>query len=421
MSKTAVLVYKLNCIDKFCDLIDDYNPKITKKSNIKIFLLGFNDENEYNDLGDILNNLSRYDYKKNKNYFIQGSNYGYYSNLIDINNDPLDIFSEIIFMIIGYENYLKIIYTDENITDEEFIEKHLQNIIDFTNKIIVQICYAIMWNPEYRKLVLTNLGIYKQTFFSELLEIFQLLQINETTTQEELNYKIMNSINFANSDNDSEKKYNLIYEFIKDVLVEKFELDTTNEYLRGYIIKLLKTFNIFVSESLKSKILKINNLDAFNDTDLKELKFIEYKFHGIKFIFHDTKLLHEFTIKYCRELKKKKLLYQLLSTITNNNRDTIIIVNTQLLLTLREVLYVFYKNVGIIDYIVPEEIKELSTKKIIGLINYTDFLRYIKKEYCNVCYKPTGKCCPLCKITYYCGKECQKKDFKNHKQFCKCK
>ena len=89
MSKTAVLVYKLNCIDKFCDLIDDYNPKITKKSNIKIFLLGFNDENEYNDLGDILNNLSRYDYKKNKNYFIQGSNYGYYSNLIDINKNLL--------------------------------------------------------------------------------------------------------------------------------------------------------------------------------------------------------------------------------------------------------------------------------------------------------------------------------------------
>src|SRR5579862_7494779 len=38
---------------------------------------------------------------------------------------------------------------------------------------------------------------------------------------------------------------------------------------------------------------------------------------------------------------------------------------------------------------------------------------------CNVCYNPTKTKCSKCHQTYYCSKEFQKKDWKEHKKSCK--
>ena len=38
---------------------------------------------------------------------------------------------------------------------------------------------------------------------------------------------------------------------------------------------------------------------------------------------------------------------------------------------------------------------------------------------CGQCSKPSKTKCSRCKTTYYCGVECQKKDWKDHKKFCK--
>jgi Ras family protein A len=37
---------------------------------------------------------------------------------------------------------------------------------------------------------------------------------------------------------------------------------------------------------------------------------------------------------------------------------------------------------------------------------------------CNVCKKPSTSYCSKCKLIYYCSKECQKKDWKEHKTSC---
>src|ERR1043165_7878559 len=37
---------------------------------------------------------------------------------------------------------------------------------------------------------------------------------------------------------------------------------------------------------------------------------------------------------------------------------------------------------------------------------------------CNVCQKPSKSQCGKCHQTYYCSKECQKKDWKEHKKSC---
>ena len=38
---------------------------------------------------------------------------------------------------------------------------------------------------------------------------------------------------------------------------------------------------------------------------------------------------------------------------------------------------------------------------------------------CGQCSKPSKTKCSRCKTIYYCGVECQKKDWKGHKKFCK--
>jgi hypothetical protein len=41
------------------------------------------------------------------------------------------------------------------------------------------------------------------------------------------------------------------------------------------------------------------------------------------------------------------------------------------------------------------------------------------KSSCSRCNEPTTQKCAACKATYYCGSECQTKDWKDHKKTCK--
>ena len=43
----------------------------------------------------------------------------------------------------------------------------------------------------------------------------------------------------------------------------------------------------------------------------------------------------------------------------------------------------------------------------------------MEKSTCAVCQTPSKLQCSACKITYYCSRDCQKKDWKTHKQLCK--
>ena len=40
-------------------------------------------------------------------------------------------------------------------------------------------------------------------------------------------------------------------------------------------------------------------------------------------------------------------------------------------------------------------------------------------ETCSVCSKEASKKCSKCKLQFYCSKQCQKEDWKNHKAICK--
>ena len=415
MNEGTVPIYKYNCIDKLNTFIDEFHPLLTKKYNIKIFLVGYDDDTQYNNMGEILDKLAFYDLKKNKNYFIQGSNYGFFNNIEDINNEYIDIFTEIMFMTIDFEIFLKKIYISD-MDDIEFIAIHLKNIKNHTNNIIIQMCYSIIWNVEYRNLVLTELGNYEDTFFSSLKHILNLLNIDIYTSQNEFYNKIKLSIKAANEDSETKNKYDSIYEFIKEVLEEEFELEYNEVDFRKYIVKFLKSFNTLMDISIKSNLFRIKGFELFNNDDLNELEYIKFKFVGEKFVFHNLDLLQNFSTKFCRELKKKKLLHQFLSQISDNIKDSIIFVNSELVYVLKQVLSIYYKNIAIVDYVDIKSLPEIFKK---NQLKTDDFLKFIKINHCNICYQPTDKKCPLCKITFYCSKECQKKDYKTHKKECK--
>lgn len=53
----------------------------------------------------------------------------------------------------------------------------------------------------------------------------------------------------------------------------------------------------------------------------------------------------------------------------------------------------------------------------VGEIMILRSINYLKK--CNFCNRPSTFICTICKIKFYCSKECQKKDWQNHKKSCK--
>ena len=46
-------------------------------------------------------------------------------------------------------------------------------------------------------------------------------------------------------------------------------------------------------------------------------------------------------------------------------------------------------------------------------------MEIIEETYCGQCNRPSKTKCSRCKLTYYCGVDCQKKDWSSHKKFCK--
>ena len=46
-------------------------------------------------------------------------------------------------------------------------------------------------------------------------------------------------------------------------------------------------------------------------------------------------------------------------------------------------------------------------------------MEIIEETNCGQCSRPSKTKCSRCKLTYYCGVDCQKKDWSAHKKFCK--
>jgi hypothetical protein len=77
---------------------------------------------------------------------------------------------------------------------------------------------------------------------------------------------------------------------------------------------------------------------------------------------------------------------------------------------------------GFLGYIGDVNQEDESSKVIIGLCSFKTSLDVAAllgdKSRCRVCLKEPAKKCAACKDVSYCSKECQKFDWKEHKEVC---
>ena len=112
--------YNFKAVQKVNSFLDDFDNENTHLLNLKIFLIPFSEEFEYNIIGNELNLISN---SKKGNFLVQKSDYGFHNNLNELDNDSLDIFLEIIFNTIEYEKYLNNFQKNGN-QEPRFVQKN---------------------------------------------------------------------------------------------------------------------------------------------------------------------------------------------------------------------------------------------------------------------------------------------------------
>ena len=243
-----------NCIEKY-NIINEVIRNSIQHPNI--FLVPYKDHNEYDEYGNVFTKISYY----NKfNFLHQGSNFGYFSNLHDITNNPVDVFCTILHIIITYEKYFFENKSNNNMTEMNIIE-----LYEITKNIIITIFYSTIWNKDYRNLILQNLGFYNDTIFSNVFKILRLLNVDENTTDLELYNKIINSINLANNDIETKKKYDKCYDFLEDVFLEEIEFESylNNSNFKFLVQNIFRSFNQLIKSTLDESLLSINGYNIF--------------------------------------------------------------------------------------------------------------------------------------------------------------
>jgi hypothetical protein len=74
-----------------------------------------------------------------------------------------------------------------------------------------------------------------------------------------------------------------------------------------------------------------------------------------------------------------------------------------------------------LNNIKDEKIKNQKIKELLGLDSKqsTPTNPGKKTEICTICPNKTAQQCSVCKVAYYCSRECQLQDWKVHKLICK--
>jgi len=72
---------------------------------------------------------------------------------------------------------------------------------------------------------------------------------------------------------------------------------------------------------------------------------------------------------------------------------------------------------------IPDEMEELGSEidelKIAGAVEGEDTSRKVQGDsVCNRCLKVAAKKCANCETVRYCSRECQRRDWKEHKRIC---
>ena len=220
---------ELNSITKINNTLKQFNPEIINDIKKKVFIIGYSGLDEYKKICDLFTNLVTFG--NLNNFIVENQKYYYYDKLNIIGNDDIHIFCEIIYQMNFFEK-LKINKIRVVPSNKKFITVS-QILINQT----VDFCYLLIINQKFRNQILSSCSLrnISGTYFSYLYEILISLKIDVLTSQPLFLNKITNLINIYNDDPNNDEKYIDIYEFMKNLIIEKLKLEQINKILESDI------------------------------------------------------------------------------------------------------------------------------------------------------------------------------------------
>ena len=218
-----------NSIVKINNSLKQFIPNVINNFNKKVYVIGYSDLDEYKKICNLFTNLVTFG--NLNNFVIENQKYCYFDKLNIIGNDDIHIFCEIIYQMHFYEklkiNNIRVVPQKSN--------KKLVTISQILLNQTVDFCYLLIIKQNFRNLILSSNSFrnISGTYFNYLYDILLSMNIDVFTTQSQLISKIRNIIQIYNDNPNNEKKYIDIYEFMKDVIIEKLKLEQINKILNS--------------------------------------------------------------------------------------------------------------------------------------------------------------------------------------------